>query len=422
MTLGQRIAQKRKELGLSQESLGEQLGVSRQAIYKWESDASLPEIEKLIALSRLFSVTVGWLLGVEEESQPAGEEELTPRQLAMVREITEGYLSALPAGLSPKRKKQLLTVGAVVGSCMACVLLALAVQLSQITHKYDLLQQSVSNVNWNVQEQINSITRQVEDVLKEQYALTSDWSCDYLSTDPASGTAVFQVRVVPKHYTQGTTALFLAQGDGKTLETSAELGSDHTFSARVEAPLSNEITLSVVFLTGEERTAQQLDTFHDLYDRSFPVLAVHRTFLPHIRDGLLPAGKDRLYYSLLDNYYANQTGYLSVPEEDLSLQLGLFQDGELLVWYQEEYREMTTVSGQVYMERGWFAPRDISLEPGHEYYEAILLTDPWGRQRLYPGNVYTYDAEEGCWTWDASYRAPGPFPTGLDYPLSSEKE
>ena len=48
MTVGQRIAQKRKELGLSQETLGEQLGVSRQAIYKWESDATLPEIEKLI--------------------------------------------------------------------------------------------------------------------------------------------------------------------------------------------------------------------------------------------------------------------------------------------------------------------------------------------------------------------------------------
>lgn len=102
MTLGQRIAQKRKELGLSQEGLGEQLGVSRQAIYKWESDASLPEIEKLIALSRLFSVTVGWLLGVEEEPRPA--EELTPRQLAMVREITEGYLSACPRTVTQRKK------------------------------------------------------------------------------------------------------------------------------------------------------------------------------------------------------------------------------------------------------------------------------------------------------------------------------
>ena len=66
MTMGQRIAQKRKEQGLSQEGLGEQLGVSRQAIYKWESGAAVPEIDKLIALSRLFGVSVGWLLGVEE--------------------------------------------------------------------------------------------------------------------------------------------------------------------------------------------------------------------------------------------------------------------------------------------------------------------------------------------------------------------
>ena len=67
MTTGQRIAQKRKELGLSQEALGEKLGVSRQSIYKWESDAALPEIDKLITLSRLFCLSVGALLGVEEE-------------------------------------------------------------------------------------------------------------------------------------------------------------------------------------------------------------------------------------------------------------------------------------------------------------------------------------------------------------------
>ena len=54
MTTGQRIAQKRKELGLSQEALGDRLGVTRQSIYKWESDSALPEIEKLVALSRLF--------------------------------------------------------------------------------------------------------------------------------------------------------------------------------------------------------------------------------------------------------------------------------------------------------------------------------------------------------------------------------
>ena len=60
MTIGQRIAQKRKEQNLSQEALGERLGVSRQSIYKWEADQALPEIDKLVALSKLFGVTVGW--------------------------------------------------------------------------------------------------------------------------------------------------------------------------------------------------------------------------------------------------------------------------------------------------------------------------------------------------------------------------
>ena len=89
MTTGQRIAQFRKSLGLSQEALGEKVGVSRQSIYKWESDSALPEIEKLIALSRLFGISVGALLGVEEDA-PAREEpaELTEAQLKMVEEIT----------------------------------------------------------------------------------------------------------------------------------------------------------------------------------------------------------------------------------------------------------------------------------------------------------------------------------------------
>ena len=90
MTLGQRIAQKRKELGISQENLGERLGVSRQAIYKWESDSAMPEVEKLVALSGLFGVSVGWLLGTEEE--PTAPEELTEAQLKMVEEIGRAHV------------------------------------------------------------------------------------------------------------------------------------------------------------------------------------------------------------------------------------------------------------------------------------------------------------------------------------------
>ena len=64
MTLGQRIQELRKGLGLSQEELGEKMGVSRQAISKWEGDQTIPELDKLISLSKLFGLTVGQLLGV----------------------------------------------------------------------------------------------------------------------------------------------------------------------------------------------------------------------------------------------------------------------------------------------------------------------------------------------------------------------
>ena len=80
LTIGQRIAAKRKELGLSQIELGEKMNVSRQSVSKWESDAAIPEIDKLIALSKLYQVSVGWLLGVEPDGAPAREPEQTFRQ------------------------------------------------------------------------------------------------------------------------------------------------------------------------------------------------------------------------------------------------------------------------------------------------------------------------------------------------------
>lgn len=70
MTLGQRIQELRKGLDLSQEELGEKMGISRQAISKWEADQTIPDLDKLIALSKLFGLTIGQLLGVEQPLPP----------------------------------------------------------------------------------------------------------------------------------------------------------------------------------------------------------------------------------------------------------------------------------------------------------------------------------------------------------------
>ena len=62
MTLGERIAYYRGTLGLSQGELAEKLGVSRQAVSKWETDAGLPDLDRLIALSGLYNITLDELV------------------------------------------------------------------------------------------------------------------------------------------------------------------------------------------------------------------------------------------------------------------------------------------------------------------------------------------------------------------------
>lgn len=64
-TLGKRIMQQRKKLGLTQDQLAERLGVTAQAVSKWENDQSCPDITTLPKLAEIFGVTTDELLGRE---------------------------------------------------------------------------------------------------------------------------------------------------------------------------------------------------------------------------------------------------------------------------------------------------------------------------------------------------------------------
>lgn len=83
MKLSDKIYYCRKKAGLSQEALAERIGVSRQAISKWETGEAAPEINKLPLLAKTFSVTADWLLDDEAEpEEPAAEEEPIPEESA----------------------------------------------------------------------------------------------------------------------------------------------------------------------------------------------------------------------------------------------------------------------------------------------------------------------------------------------------
>lgn len=144
MTLGQRIQELRKARDLSQEALGEILGVSRQAISRWEMDGAVPEVDKLIQMAKLFGVSLNDLLRVEE---PAAPEE-------------ENAEASVPGGAAGAQKRRhagvvlpILALLAVVLGLVAFTVSfgrrtgALQDELVRLEHRIDQLEQSASGLD-----------------------------------------------------------------------------------------------------------------------------------------------------------------------------------------------------------------------------------------------------------------------------------
>lgn len=96
MTLGQKIKEIRRKFGLSQERLAEIMNVSRQAITKWENDGGLPDVSNLQELSKVFGITVDYLLD-DQKQLPALlmrkklDKENYKNRLTMYSEILKEY-------------------------------------------------------------------------------------------------------------------------------------------------------------------------------------------------------------------------------------------------------------------------------------------------------------------------------------------
>lgn len=88
MTLNEKIFQCRKRSGLSQEELAERLGVSRQAVSKWELGTAQPELDKLRLLAQTFGVSTDWLLDdAQEMPQPSQPMPAAPQQHSWVEDV-----------------------------------------------------------------------------------------------------------------------------------------------------------------------------------------------------------------------------------------------------------------------------------------------------------------------------------------------
>lgn len=105
MILSEKIANLRKQNGWSQEELAEKLGISRQSVSKWESAASIPDLDKIIKISEIFGVSTDYLLKDELEeiawSETPGFMEKQEKTHSVSVEEANAYLDAVKKRSKP---------------------------------------------------------------------------------------------------------------------------------------------------------------------------------------------------------------------------------------------------------------------------------------------------------------------------------
>ena len=411
MTIGQRIAQKRKELGLSQEALGSKLGVSRQSIYKWEADSALPEVDKLIALSRLFGVSVGWLLGVEEppEADAAPAETgggLTEAQLKMVEEIAGRYIAAQP---SPRKRRRWPWVLAAAALCL--VLFHLFDRLDRMNGQYVNLQNSLYRVESSVYGQIGSLSNRVEEILKAQNSLVADCGVELEAVDLAANTVTFSAYAVPKTYVEGMAVEFLAE-NGETasdrLGSVGEEGPNQRFSATLSIPLTDHITLSALLVPPDgTRQTQLLDQFEGLYSASLPQVEVNSDLMwMDLEDStlVLNASSHGRYVYIREVTPADA----SLPAAVANFRVVLCNNQKLAAW-AEPCEKPDSFHGFEEFDFYQLPELRLSLTPADTVQVAAVVTDIYGRVTVSQDVPYILDESGDALTWpDSSETDPDP--------------
>ena len=99
MNIGDKIAKARKAQNLTQEQLADVLGVTRQAVSRWESDLAYPETEKLVALSKVLEINCDYLLkdGVTESGEKIVQVEVFRQEAGLFNKTNWRFIIALAA-------------------------------------------------------------------------------------------------------------------------------------------------------------------------------------------------------------------------------------------------------------------------------------------------------------------------------------
>lgn len=253
MTLGQRIQELRKQRGMSQEALGDALGVSRQAVSKWEGDNGIPELDTLIAMSRLFEVTVGQLLGVEEATEQKCETANEPEEDK--EDHVEAVLRRYVEQTTKKDDRPWISrwgwaVSAAI--ILTTAFLVMFAQLGSLRSTVRLLRSDLSNLQVDVSNNQSNLTGHIRntiyDVLTEEANLLSTFDWKIVDFDLDNQTATLRFNATMKEYVAGSKLQFCAawtKVDDTEGKTDGDWVEGPNFQSEITIPLNHNTVISI---------------------------------------------------------------------------------------------------------------------------------------------------------------------------------
>lgn len=250
MTLGQNIQNARKAKGMTQEALAEKLGVSRQALGKWEKDTALPGLDNLRALAAELEVGVDALLGTEQ---------IDPAAPAVTLDALRDLLTARDA--QEKRRRRLWGLaGGAVCLVLGGLLVGVAFRIDALNQNYAAVQSSFSAQQAMLSDQI----AELQEAVRKGEATVVDWRwmpMDKLHKDADKSWMPVQVQITPRTAQEGMTArLAVRYGDDTQLYEMTAAADGGFASDGVIFTLGNTYDLSVQWTLDGTTTSEQLDT------------------------------------------------------------------------------------------------------------------------------------------------------------------
>ena len=252
MTLGQNIQTARKAKGISQETLAEKIGVSRQALGKWEKDTALPGVDNLQALAQELGVSVDALLGSTAPDTAAP---------AVTLNALRDLLDARDAEARRRRRGAWLAAAAAAAVLLAVgggLAARLQTRLDGLAGQYGYLSSELSRTNGDLSARM----QELQNAVRQGESTVLDWGWHPLASLQDDGTMPVEVFVKPRTEQQGAAVTLCVTNGSDTALYAMQRGQDGVYKAReLVFALGQDYALSVQWTNPDGTTVNEnLDT------------------------------------------------------------------------------------------------------------------------------------------------------------------